>query len=1266
MRRLLVLLLLVFVTGMVLIAQNDDTPEAEEDDISFLIEAEIGRALPRKIIYEPVNERFAVVDAYNRLLLVDALTYETEHILYTRGSYNDLAFSNDGRWLALAIDTRIELFDAETGELVADLVDLGQARAVVGPLAFSRDDNLLKFEGVYPAPRSIRLSENDTVNVPWLWNLTAARNEGVSTFPREVEAWQFFDYRNGFAIGPEDRIVAALPGRLQVLDAYSLDVLFEIPTERYERDPLNVWFSFLDEQIYVYSPNSGTLLQVDTLAGVLVEIPLNRWLSENDLEQVGGIELSDQARIIGPTNSRRQNDLLRVLLGDGYTTGDSNFARRALTVTLIDLIIPPAQTGDNITALLYVYSENTREGYFYISRNAQQMALSPDQNQLVLRRSEGEEYVMTYDLDTGQRINRFIPALRGIGGYNRAQKNRVLAFNDDGTVILSDFQRADAETAAILAEDLRYSRRFDRFYWTNDSQNVVTISGSEWRLWDVNTGEVVRREVLSLRGSIIATSNDGFRFLTRYSAANGVEGVQVLDLNDNTDRSIDFTRIPGSSVDRIMPDEMWERFFITYTVNSYGQYAPGNQIAMYSLDDGLLWFIAGDDLPPTDFREYGWVDDETVFVIGEGPTGSLPGRVFGVDYAANGLPQCVVESFPENIDRWLNLWERLVVRVRPDALHNLAQLLCDDLPESPAEVEQLLLPTRTPIPATPTPIVIPGVPVCLTARYPSRAQEYAQTWRELTEGLSPEQIAETETLLCEGIGQIFNDPVSGQYIDLTMMIDAATGERASGSFTRIPRTNRPIEPVLREFERTEKRSLGQAVLSPDEQYVASSSLPGELIIYGFVRPYQSLLDDITATAVVNLQQQNLIGVLPSPTPTFNVVGTPRPTLTPTFTPTPLPRPDQRVDQARFGEQENFCPSETLFTLDNLPFAYNPIGRLLAPVQGDDLWVIDPLTGRRAPDETLPACGVELNCEYSPDRSWILVRTLNEVFVVRPDGADLRVIFGEPTDDNPDLQRPPGYLVWSGGNTLEYETYIEVERNGQRFQVRALQRDILGVFPDPAPWVPEIFINEIPASLVSRQPGGPWAVAYTTYSTGIGPGYKYYLYNTETREYIFFARIGDNTGQLTVNWSALGEAMYYFYPTLSGASPVWYKVDMATLEGRLLQSLRTGKRSNDGRFVAYSTSSRTQPFAIYDWETGLTRTYCIPETGARTFSGTITWSPDNRYVALQTRLPKDEDVEGVGQHTLILDVETGYVVDLTTGVGNLVDWSLEPGSYGGEQ
>lgn len=1262
-------LILLLVAGIALSQSSEESEEEEEREISFEIEAEIGRALPRSLIYDPNFERLAVVDAYNRLSLVDALTYETETLLYERGGYNDIAFSNDGRWFALAIEQRIELYDANTGALVADLTDLSGALQVVGPLAFSPDDTLLKFEGVYPAPRSIRLFEGQTLNVPWVWNLPAARNEAETTFRNDVEAWQFFDYRNGFAIGPDNRIVAALPGRLQVLDGNTVEVLFDIPTARYEQDPLSVSFSFEDDQIYVRPvERSSTLLQVDTQEGVLVEIPLNTWLTESDLELVGGIELGQQARIIGESNSRRANDLLRVFLGQDYTTFGT-YAFRPLTVTLVDLIIPPAATEENISALLFIYDERREEGRFIIASafNIQQMTLNPDGERLLIRRSiDGEEFVVTYNLNTGEEIDRYIPALRAIGSYSRTRRNRILAYDRSGEVIVSDFQRLDADTGEVVAEDLRYARSFDRFFFTQDNANVVTLSDTEWRLWSIETGEVIRREVLPLRGSIISTSSDGFRFLTRYGE-DGVTGVEVVDLNDDSRRSVNFARVPGSTVEQIYPDEDWERFFITYSPNAFGQYFPGNQVGMYSLDEGQLWFIAGDDLPPTESRQYGWVDDDTVYVIGSGVPEAQPARVYGVDYALNGLPLCIVEAFPEQVDRYVSLWERLVVRLRPDTLANLSQLICSDLPADAAEVEQLILPTNTPVPVTLTPIVIPDVPICLTARYPDNAQEYAAIWFEITEGLPPEQIAETEDLLCDGIDPVRFFTERPESIDLTMMIDAQTGERASGSFTSIPRRNRPIAPVQEEYFRTEERDLGQAVLSPNEELVAASSLPGELIIYRLVKPYQELIDQITATAVEALATRNLIGVLPSPTPTFNIIGTPRPTLTPTTTPTSIPRPEELVNQPQLGEVIDFCPAEQLTPVENAPEGYSPIGQLIAPVSGDSVWSINPQTGRRGPDETVPQCD-DLPCQFSPDKAWILVVTDVDTYVIRPDGTEGRTLFStdEETREEFNLDPPPPFIFWSGRNTLEYEVTVTIMVDNREVEVPALQRDILGVFPDPEPWIPEIVINEIDATLVSRQPGGPLALAYTTFSTGVGTGYKYYIYNIETGESQYFARIDDNTGELFSTWHPQGDRLFYYYPPPPNTAPVWYQIDTRDDTHRLLGDFISGTWSTEGRYVAYRTNRRTQPIAVYDSESGLTRTYCIPETGARLYEGDFNWSPDSRYLALQAPLPRDENEPGVGQHTLILDIETGEMIDLTTGVGDLVVWMQDPGTYSEEE
>ncbi|MBN1964728.1 MAG: hypothetical protein JW910_08780, partial [Anaerolineae bacterium] len=214
------------------------------DEPSFVVVQEIGRAHPRGVIYDQNFDRFAWIDTAGRLVLVNAATYEVEHVLYERGTYTAYTFSHDGRWLALAIDRRVEVWETATGTLSTSLEPDGTLE-MQGTLYFAEDDALLVFDAVVPAPEDIRRSENDTALLPWVWDLRDARGEAQSSLPRFVEAYPFFDYRWGVILGPNDLAIAALPNRLQFvnLGEREFPVLGEIETGRLERDPISLWRS---------------------------------------------------------------------------------------------------------------------------------------------------------------------------------------------------------------------------------------------------------------------------------------------------------------------------------------------------------------------------------------------------------------------------------------------------------------------------------------------------------------------------------------------------------------------------------------------------------------------------------------------------------------------------------------------------------------------------------------------------------------------------------------------------------------------------------------------------------------------------------------------------------------------------------------------------------------------------------------------------------------------------------------------------------------
>ena len=1268
MRRLYLLiacLLLVFTSSLFVFSQ--DAPSTSGGTVTptlppaFHIEGEIGRALPRKIVYDQKTERIAVVDAYNRLLLINALDYSTIYILHEQGRYGDVAFSHDGRWLAVAFNFTMELWDTNSGKLAASLPDLGNTKGLIAPITFSSNDEMLIFFGIYPAPRELRQSENDSITYPWVWHLTAARGEGDSTFPKKLEAVQMVDYANGFVLSPDDKIIAALPGRLRVLDAFTLQPEYEIPTARYEQDPLTAWYSLLDNSVYVRPVTTDTLLQVDTKRGVLVEIPMNKALTDSDLSLIGGIELGSIAQVIGNTADRSYNPLIGVFLGGDYRK-DYAYGNKPLTVTLIDLVLPPAATQDNVLALLYVFDESTGTGSFIFGGRgrAQQMVLSPDRKNLLVRLIDKDENVVTFDLASGRDLRRFIPALRSIGRYSRQTKNRILAYDASGKIIISDFERRNAASDQVEAEDLRYSRNFDRFFFSNDSTKIITLAGTEWREWDAITGQVLRRELIYLNGQIVATSSDGYRFLT-YFANNNTVGAQVVDMNTNTNYSVSFNDIAGSSINDIYANPSWTRFLVIYSENQYGPYYPGNQVAIYDYKDGLKSFIAGDDLPPLEQRQYGWVDDKTAYVYGQGTSHDMPPRVYGVDYTANGLPRCIADAYPAQQTRFLQLWERLVYNLRADQLDDLSAALCANVPKSVDAVEAHLVLTATPQIILVTGLPTGEVPQCLLDRYPGQTEEYSTTWRTLVQGLSPEKTQELAVMLCEGIGVIDPSTVLDASLGYTMFIDSDTGERASGDYQVPTEETRPLEPIYDLFEKTEKRSIGTAILSQNEELVAASSMPGELIIYRLLVPYRNLTAQMTATAVVQLQQANLIKGQATPSPTYNAIGTPRPTLTPTPEQTLYPRPQDRVFTGSAGN-ENFCPSEKLYPVSKLPADYHATGKIYASIQGDNLWSIEPENGTRKEDKDILQCGRGISCQFSPDNQWILAESYEAIFIIRPDNSDPRVLWNLLTPNPP--TPPPREINWSGNDTLEWQARILVTVPAPRpysTYKQAFIRDVLNVYPDPKPFIPEVSINKLPTQLVARQPGGNWIVLSTAYNTGVGQGYKFYLYDTTTAKYQLFAQ--SRTNSINVYWHPWGDRLFYNFPEDNNSMRATYQVSFPTMTNQFLGYAPTGNWSNDGRYIAYNTNSLSQPIGVWDSETGQTKTYCLPETGARGYGGAFVWSPDNQYLAMQVSLPKDESKPGVGQHTLILNVANGEVVDLTTGVVEIITWAQEPGTYG---
>ena len=223
--------------------------------------------------------------------------------------------------------------------------------------------------------------------------------------------------------------------------------------------------------------------------------------------------------------------------------------------------------------------------------------------------------------------------------------------------------------------------------------------------------------------------------------------------------------------------------------------------------------------------------------------------------------------------------------------------------------------------------------------------------------------------------------------------------------------------------------------------------------------------------------------------------------------------------------------------------------------------------------------------------------------------------------------------------------------------------MLNVFPDPAPFYRHDIINGLPTTYYSREPGGPWAIVSTSYNTGIGTGYKYYLQHTETGEERLIAE--SKHGYLELDWHPLGDRLYYGVPVEDNEYYIWYEYNVETGAHVELGSDISpfGDWSPDGSLLALYTTYDDFPIATWDYRTGTANFYCIPESGDRGYDGGFWWSPDGKYLAIRMALPADENVEGVGQHLLVIKLDTGEVVDLTTGVLDPYVWALDSGGYG---
>lgn len=1196
MRRRLIYLLpftivLAFLLALVGLAQNTDVP-------TFSVYQVLGAQRPSGLLYNQPYDQIAWVNPTGSLELIDATDFSLQHRLYQRGNYNAYRFSPDGRYLAVAIERRLEIWDAQTGELDV-LLEPDGALGVEGPLYISDDGGLLHFNSRVPAPQSIRRSENDTSLVAWLWDLRDARGEAPSSLAGRAEALPLFDYRNGFILGPNRIAIAALPDRLQILDVGQRDrpVTAEIVDNRLERDTITAWFSASDDMMYVQPKNSNNLVQVNTATGATLTIPVGRDLRQaSEFAALDSMLFSQHARIIGEPNSRTTTALSRLLLRADYR---NSFGYNPLTVMLLDVLEPITPTAEAVGMLVFIRDEETGRAVvdFVRPESTNQVALHPDGTHLLVRRTTSEQPLEVYNLATGTLEANYYPNIQDDSG------NSLLAYTANGDAILSDFQRFDAATGTVLYEDWNYYRGYDEFLFSPDSQSIYTVqtalSGDiELWEWDIATRTVIRRQPLSVRGNVLEISEDLQRYLASIQTEQGI-GVEITDVTTGQRQNVFFESLPGRGIRQILPSPNWQHYLVVYEASPGTQHFPGNEIAIYNLDEGRLWFFAGDDLPAPDPASYSWFDNQTVSINSRQNAPNGPQRVYGIEYDASGLPQCLVDAFPLDYQRWLGLWDLVSARNSAEQLADITRDLCNAVAEAgiPDVVEAYFTPTPVATRVFPTrrPSVIAGVPACLTQRFESEALAYAEEWRNLTADLSPEEVNQLAGLLCEGLTGS-SSPNRRQRLvseDDVMYIDIESGVRQRGDFAlqRDLPPQRNINLVADAFQQQYRTRPNNGRLSPDGRFFAVPRGNNRITIYALGQPYDALAATATATNQPLLPDARRIRVRPTATQSFERAGGPRPTLTPTITPTPPPLPDTVLDLPQRDQVQTLCPANTIYTLANPALGYAPQGSLFVSIVNGSSsnYVFNPINGTIILDDTLPACSGD--CQPSPNGAWFLIENGSETYIIRPDGSARRDIFtGDDAQFWPDV-------YWVDADTLEYrvETYV---RSTATPQAPATISPETNLFTLPQPVTPNapfvsadsrisrdpvtriqrynvtldefselielrspLRINGQDAQIVAAQPqGGPYEIYRLPYRTQPTPGNRYYLVNRNTGEQDYFART--DSGDINFVWHPAGDYLYYRYPNTG--SDEWLVYHPATGQHRQFGALPAGTWSLDDR------------------------------------------------------------------------------------------------------
>ena len=405
------------------------------------------------------------------------------------GAVNALAFSPDGKILASA-GPRLRLWNAETGKLLnADNEDLGS----IDHLTFSPDGKILASSDGWA--HSVHLWDVDTSTIQKRLKGHNSKIRGIAFSPDgrllvsvSSEAMRLWDVGTGTEQGSlftlEDKMAQRVPPLLkreQLNKAYLPKRRDDVHAVMFSEDVKHLVSASRDGSLHIWDVENGlyqssfSLGAYSDLVNVLAFSEDGKYLASND-----GFE--ERIRIWDVQNGTQHAIL---------TPGQGDFLNPVREITVSQGIKKVA--GRDYEGTIRIWDAETAEQMSTIVTDRLQrywpLVFSPDGKIIAGRERLSTDNIELWQTDLGTHLFTLKAHTGAVSEYAFSPDSKLFVSGDrDGTIILWD-----VETGDQLKHLKGPTKPIGALVFSPDGKTLSSGSGSEIRLWEVNTGNPISR-----------------------------------------------------------------------------------------------------------------------------------------------------------------------------------------------------------------------------------------------------------------------------------------------------------------------------------------------------------------------------------------------------------------------------------------------------------------------------------------------------------------------------------------------------------------------------------------------------------------------------------------------------------------------------------------------------------------------------------------------------------------------------------------------------